>query len=108
MSKSIGKILIGCVVLLMKSVFEAIISGYTLSVLWGWFMVIRLGLPPLNAYQSIGILVVVSFMMYQGNGSGIEKNDDETFWDSIFKASGVAVLKCGVFLCLGWIIHKLL
>lgn len=51
-----------------------IFRGWTLSVLWGWFVVTTFGLPALSIPQAIGATIVVSFFTYQYHYS--KENED--------------------------------
>lgn len=85
-------ILLGLLVLPITSIF----TGFTLSILWGWF-VVPLGVMALSIPQSLGISITIAFLTHQPH-----KSDDEVgFWATI--AQGV--IKCVLFLALGWIYH---
>lgn len=73
----------------------AICSGFTLSILWGWFMVPVFHLPELSIPQAIGISVVIHFLTNKDAG---RKDDREVSLPQIlFYYPGV--------LLLGWLIH---
>ena len=54
-----------------------IVNGYTLHLLWLWFMTPILGLPALTIGQAIAVSMVVSFITYQYIPSPKETKDDE-------------------------------
>ena len=46
-------------------VATAIMRGYVLSILWGWFVVPIFGVPQIGIAQAIGVAMVVSLMTHQ-------------------------------------------
>ena len=56
----------------------AILRGWVLSILWGWFIVPFFGLPVLNIPYAIGIALVISYLTV----SSSKKNDDIDYWRS--------------------------
>lgn len=44
-------------------VFSIILSGWTLSVLWGWFIVSKFGLPRLSIFEAFGISLLITFLL---------------------------------------------
>lgn len=45
--------------------YSILITGFTLSVLWGWFAVPILHLPPLTLAQAIGVMLVAGYLTHQ-------------------------------------------
>lgn len=46
-----------------------ILSGYTLSTLWGWFVVPLFSLPALTIPYAIGLMIVVTFVFHKKQDS---------------------------------------
>lgn len=44
---------------------SALINGFVLSILWGWFIVPTLGLPPLSLIEALWVGLVVSMLTHQ-------------------------------------------
>lgn len=53
----VGLAIVGVVALLILS---SVLNGWVLSILWGWFLVPTLKLPPLTVVQAIGIAMVIT------------------------------------------------
>lgn len=85
-------LLLALLVIPLTSIF----SGYTLSVLWGWF-VVPLGVMALTIPQSLGIALTVGYITHQRN----KIEEDAGFWNAL----AVGVCKSLLFLGLGWIYH---
>ena len=84
-------------------VFSSLFRGYALSVLWGWFMVPTLHLPPLGVVQAIGIAMVVGFLTHQDT-SDIPKKE-RGMGEVIATAVAVAVLYPLLALLIGSVVH---
>lgn len=83
-------------------VFSSIWRGYSLSVLWSWFMVPIFGLPALSIASAIGVALVVGFITHQPDTT----KDDESFADKTVKAVVFAVLYPPLMLGIGWIVKQ--
>lgn len=79
--------------LILGLVGLAILRGFVLSVLWGWFLV-PLGVTDIGIAGAIGISFIIS--MFTANNSG-------KVAESVTKAISTAVLTPSVILLLGWI-----
>lgn len=51
--------------LIILDIVSAILTGVTLKLLWGWFIVPIFGLPPLSIVGAIGIAVIAGLMTHQ-------------------------------------------
>lgn len=58
----------------------AIINGWALSILWGWFFVPVLHLPSISIPQAIGISLVVSFLTHQYRKTEQKDNYEEIMY----------------------------
>lgn len=81
-------------------VWAAAWSGFTLSVLWGWFVVPMFGLPALSVAQAYGIALVVRAA--KGLDTRTEKSPD-SFGVVLGKAFVLAPLISGFSLLFGWV-----
>ena len=75
-------------------------SGFTLSVLWGWFMVPLFGLPALTVAQAFGVALVVRAM--HGLSSGDQNKFKGDGLDATLHLIFVPPFMCGVALLFGW------
>lgn len=81
-------------------VWVAAWSGFTLFVLWGWFVVPMFGLPALSVAQAYGIALVVRAA--KGLDTRTEKNSD-SFGVVLGRAFVLAPLISGFSLLFGWV-----
>lgn len=73
---------------------SALWRGYVLSVVWGWFMVERFGLPPLSVAQAIGVALV---------GAAITHHYTPTVEGKGGEALADVVLAPLTILAIGWV-----
>lgn len=78
-----------------------ILNGYTLSVLWSWFIVTKFGLPPLAIAEALGLAIVVGY--FTSNIAKIDWDDDSDEAKAV-RIIGIPFLKAGIFLGFGWVI----
>lgn len=74
-------------------------NGYALAVLWGWFIVPALHLPPLSIPYAIGVCLVVGFLTNQRTGKEAEKAD-VSWWVPI----AMVFTKPALTLLIGWVV----
>ena len=82
-------------------VVSSLLNGYVLSVVWGWFFVPVLNLPPISVLQAIGIAMVVSFLTYHDSGKKSSEQETATLVAMIF-------VRPFITLFFGWILHSLM
>ena len=46
------------------AILSALLNGYVLNVLWGWFIVSTFGAVPINIPQALGVFIVVRLMTF--------------------------------------------
>lgn len=90
----------GLAALVLGLVWGAAWSGYTLSVLWGWFMAPTFGLPALSVAQAYGVALVVR--VAKGFDMRSDKNPD-SFGVAVAKSFVIVPFACGLFLLFGWV-----
>ncbi len=76
------------------------INGYTLSVLWSWFIVSKFGLPALTIAEALGLALVVSYFTFNHAKHEWNDNSDE---EKVFRLVLMPFLKAGIFLGFGWV-----
>lgn len=83
----------GAVVLLVAN---AVLRGFVLSILWGWFLVPVFSLPAISIPQALGIALVIG-MLTGGIGTGNQSTDSA--------AAKVVIIILGPLftLLIGWI-----
>ena len=55
---------------LLVLVCTSIFGGFTLSILWGWFVVSTFGVVQIGIVQAIGLMLVLQFMTPNYNSNG--------------------------------------
>ena len=77
------------------------LNGYTLSVLWSWFVATKFGLPTLTIVEALGLAIVVGYFT-----SSMATTDwgDESDKQKTVRIVLLPFLKTGVFLGIGWVI----
>lgn len=84
----------------MTMILCTIYSGYTLSILWAWFLVPTFNLPFIDLPSAIGISLIVNYMTQ----SVSTKKDNRTFAEILIANTIAAILKPSFALFFGWII----
>jgi len=87
--------------LLISVVLSNILSGYVLSILWGWFITPTFGLPLLSIPIAIGLSLVIRYLTQDYNNT---KNKDESFAYSLCKALIYSTIKPLFALLMGWVV----
>lgn len=83
---------------------SAVLNGWALAILWGWFMV-PFGLPALSIPTAIGVALVVSFLTHQTDHyEDKTKTGGERFATSVV----AAFIKAPIALTIGWIVKQFL
>lgn len=77
---------------------SAVWRGFTLSILWGWFIVPLFGLPALSIPFAIGLSLVVGFLSQQAHQAHSDKD-----WGQVCL---IAALYPALALLIGWIVTK--
>lgn len=73
--------------------------GYTLSVLWGWFVVPMFGLPQLSIAAAYGIILIARAVQKMPSVEKDKVNLGKKLAEDFIRAP----LICGLFLLIGWI-----
>ncbi len=60
----------------LLAALSAVVNGWVLSILWGWFMVPTFGLPALSIPAAIGVALVVHYLTSEFN----DAKDPERKW----------------------------
>ena len=96
----VGLAVIGVVALMIVT---SILNGYVLSVLWGWFFVPTLELPPLTIVQAIGIAMVVNYHTSHRGESASDK--DKSAAEKLIEGIVYAIIYPFFALLFGWVVH---
>lgn len=91
--------------MLVALAWSAIVGGYTLSVMWGWFMVPQFGLPALSLAGSIGVKMV--FVAVKGVNL-IKKESKKPFDEQMLSIFIGLPFVYGVALLMGYIVKQFL
>ena len=83
-------------------VVSAVLNGWVLSIMWGWFFVPVLGLPSLSVVQAIGIAMVISYLTSHRDP---ESNSNEDAGEKFGKAVAHAIFYPLFTLFVAWIVH---
>jgi hypothetical protein len=86
-----------CVGIFTLMVSAAILRGWALSILWGWFAVPIFGLPALGVAQAIGIAMTVGLMTHQY----IPAKDKDKWMPVV-----TMILTPFIALGIGWIVRR--
>lgn len=103
-------LLLSITILLLIMASTAIVNGYVLSVLWGWFVVPALGLPPLTIPSAIGLAMVIGYLTHQYSPKDkIEPEDEEERKKQkkkeLIDAISHIISRPISCLIVGWIVH---
>jgi len=79
-----------------------VLRGYTLTVLWKWFIIPMFHLPPITMIQAIALMLVINFLFKDTKVDWKKKTEPSEFLSSI----GTVILQCGMILLIGWIVTK--
>lgn len=79
----------------------AVVRGFVLQVLWGWFMVTTFALAALTIPQALGLSMTVSFLTYQISNRKPNTDTDHT----AVEMTVTGIMWSGMALAMGWIIH---
>ncbi len=85
--------------------FEAIYSGYALTVLWAWFVVPTFHLPQLSVVTAIGLAIVVSYLTHQIDTDDKEEGNKKSWGERFGMSITYAIIKPSFALFFGWIVH---
>ncbi len=77
-----------------------IISGWALSVLWGWFIVPVFDLPGLSIIQAIGIALIIGYI----KGKSPQRSDDRKASDKLIESIGYMFMMPLLSIGIGWIV----
>ena len=93
----------GIIIVVVAAVGGALLSGWALSVLWGWFIVPLFNLPALPILYAIGISFVASLLHPTPTIQQDKKEDNTT---KIVRAIAQIVVTPLLAVFFGWIVHS--
>jgi hypothetical protein len=88
------------VTIVLSMIFSVVITGFVFAKLWLWFIVPIFQFQPLRLVESIGIIVLISFVMVKQDNSVTNGN----FWDKFVDSIMFTVVSSGLALLCGWIV----
>lgn len=94
-----------CVVALLTAPFTVALSGWTLTVMWGWFITPLYRLPAPTIPQAIGLAMTVKFLTHQslvGDRPAKEYREEPDILELII----VPVVYCSLTLLFGWVVKQ--
>jgi cadmium resistance protein CadD (predicted permease) len=94
-------VILGTVLIIVLS---SLVGGYTLSVLWEWFIVTTFGLTPLNIWQAIGVSSVVSFLTHEASSQDTSKYSSYGEW--LIAATATVIARSVIYLVIGGIVYS--
>lgn len=90
----------GFAAMILSFLWAASWLGYTLSVLWGWFVVPAFGLPALSVAQAYGLTLVVR----AAHGiKDVDGNENKGLGLALLKLVLIPPAVCSLFLLSGWV-----
>lgn len=89
----------GALAIVLVVVWAAFWAGFTLSALWGWFIVPIFGLPALSVAQAYGVTLVLGAT----RGYRREAKSDDSFGTVVAKGVVIPPFVAGLLLLVGWI-----
>lgn len=84
----------------------AVLNGWALSILWGWFIAPLFGLPTLSVPAAIGLALVVTFLTK--HYEDVAKDETKKPAEKFAMACGVLVMKPAFAVAIGWVVTKFL
>ena len=93
---------------LIISAIGFVFRGYTLSVLWGWFIVPTFGLSPINLAAALGLLSIT--FLFGGDCSEqpvdtIKRDEEENMINYLIKVIGIGIASPAFALLAGWVVR---
>jgi hypothetical protein len=92
----VGKITLTVIAMILGTLTK----GYTLSVLWGWFVIGTFDVPPITIPQACGLGLLVSYITHQY----VHVEDKRTYEEKMIAAILAPIIFPAVALSVGWVI----
>lgn len=80
----------------LLAILGVLVSGFCISVLWGWFVSAKFGLPILSIAEGAGLGLLFSYINYRSDGL-----EDQPLTEKLKEAALMLVFKPIVFLGIG-------
>ena len=91
---------------LFATAFQAVYSGWVLSVMWRWFFCHMFGLPVIGIAQAIGITLAVKFLTFQYSAVNVDR--EKSGAEKIAEAIAIGFVYPTISLFVGWIVKMFL
>lgn len=85
---------------ILATICAAILEGWSISILWKWFIVGQFGLPALRIPIAIGISLIWTIL---SNRYSEKKNNDENYYKKLLKILGDAAWVCAYSVAVGYV-----
>ena len=89
--------------MLCVGVVGHIFTGYTLSILWQWFIVTAFAAPPISVVQAIGVVLVVQLMTFKAPPDCVLVERDA--FEKAVRGILINLVIPASFLLTGWIVR---
>ena len=96
----------GCTLVIVALIGGIVVQGFTLSILWGWFVTPIFGLPALTIAQAYGIALV--FHAIRGYKEPAQTDKDPNGSNATLKLMVILVAHPAMLIGLGWIVKSLM
>ncbi len=94
---------VGCLLVLATLPFLMLANGWTLHLLWGWFLTPTFGISSPGIVGCLGIALLISYMFHN---HAREKPDSElSFLSRLVVKITTPIVVAGVTILFGWILH---
>ena len=106
-NNNLGLSCLGLIVLYLILVgLSAVINGWALMTLWGWFIVALFeAAPMLDLGQAVGLALVVGFLTKSWDSN---KSEGDSLSDAIGQALAVVILRPALSVAFGWVVASLM
>lgn len=97
------KFLSGLLLFIVTTVICALVIGFTLATLWGWFIVPTFELPALSLAAAIGFAMVVGFLTYHFDSA--KHAEQPQLVEEMIKLLFFSIFRALPTLLIGYIVH---
>lgn len=107
MKDNVGLSCLGLIALYIILIgLSAVINGWALMTLWGWFITTLFETAPiLGLWQAVGLALVVRFLTKSWDSN---KSEDKGLSDAIGQALAVVILRPALSVAFGWVVASVM
>lgn len=89
------------VTVLSLAVASVLLAGYTLYLLWSWYLVPAFNIPVISIQQAIGLILIASLLgLVTKDAEGLEQDVDK-----LLELASSYFFQILIILFLGWLVH---